>query len=179
MPSRRALLAASTGTLALFAGCADTLGSVAPTADPASADDLASYDCPPHGTSRERAVCSQTVDPESASVYLLPSRPVADSAAAIDLTLHNDSDTDLGFNPHTWMIHVERTTGWVEIEQQSQGNGALTVAPGETHTWTFEGAVRKINETVPLDSGTYTAEIGVPDPDGDDWLSCLALVSLR
>ncbi|EJN60118.1 hypothetical protein HSB1_07210 [Halogranum salarium B-1] len=45
--------------------------------------------------------------------------------------------------------------------------------------WSFEEAVGYINEAAAIGSGTYTAEINVPDPSTDDWITCLALFSIQ
>lgn len=178
--SRRAVLRSACTATALVSGCA-TLGSersAERTGSTPSSDEMAAYGCPPYESDAE-TVCSQTVDADSAPVYLLPSPTVGESAATLELVLSNASETDLTFNPYSWTIRTKGTSGWEEIEQLSSGSGKLTLAPGDTQTWTFEEVVRSVNESVPLDSGTYTAAVDVPDPRGDDWLSCLAVFGLR
>jgi uncharacterized cupredoxin-like copper-binding protein len=122
---------------------------------------------------------SHTVDTESASVYLLPTKATMDaSAATVDLTLYNESSTELEFNPYQWETMVHQSAGWEAIKTRISGDGRVTLPPGDTHTWTFSEVVDSINEQVTVDAGTYTAAIGVPDPDGEDWIRCLALIRL-
>jgi hypothetical protein len=135
------------------------------------------YGCPPTEFDEKPVVCSHTVDTESASVYLLVSRTPAESETPT-LTLHNDSSTELTFNPHSWSIKRKQASGWEPIEKRMSGDGKLTVAPGEIHAWTFEEVVRSINQQVALDPEIYAASITVPDPDSSEWIRCLALVRL-
>ncbi|MEF8899710.1 MAG: hypothetical protein V5A25_00585 [Halovenus sp.] len=174
---RRELLAATCASMAGFAGCSsgDT-GQENPTTTPTP---LSEYDCPPHESYAGAAVCSHTVNTGSTSVYLLPSETTVDaSTGTVELTLYNKSSTELVFNPYQWSIMRKLSSGWEPIEKRSSGNGRLTLSPGETHTWTFGEVVDFINEKVTVDAGTYTAGINVPNPDGSDWIRCIALFRL-
>jgi hypothetical protein len=175
---RRTLLSiVGSGAVVGLAGCAGH--SPTPTAaPPASPAPLESYDCPPAAPERTSVVCSHTVDPGEASVYLLPSERTGSERGSLDLTLHNDSTTDLTFNPYSWTVRHERTTGWERLERRSQGDGRLVVGSGETHTWTFESVVDTVDSEATVGPGTYAAEISVPDPTGSDWLDCVALFRL-
>lgn len=98
---------------------------------------------------------------------------------SLELTLTNGSETDLAFNPYLWSVRTKSASGWSEIEQESSGGGKLTVAAGGSETWTAETVIGYINESATLDSGAYSAAIDVPNPDGDDWITCLAVFGLR
>ena len=178
--SRRAV-AYSAGTgIALLSGCA-SFGleqSAEPMATPISAEEIASFKCPPYGDG-DATVCSQTVETESASVYLLPTPTIGDTPDTLELTLMNRSDTALSFNPYSWSVQKKGASGWSEIEQEISGNGKLTVPAGDSETWTFKTVVRYINESASLDSGAYSAALNVPNPDGNGWITCLAVFGLR
>ncbi|WP_254537887.1 hypothetical protein [Halomarina litorea] len=124
-------------------------------------------------------MCSQTVETDTASVYLLPSPTVGDAPDSLELTLTNESEADLTFNPYSWSVWKKSASGWSEIEQESSGGGKLTVAPGDSETWTAKTVVGYINESATLNSGAYSAAINVPNPDGDDWITCLAVFGIR
>lgn len=178
--SRRAVLCSAGTGIALLSGCTSfgSERSTDPTTTPVSADAIASVECPQSGDG-DATVCSQTVKTDAASVYLLPSPTVGDGPDSLELTLTNESGTALTFNPYSWTVWVKNASGWSEIEQQSSGDGKLTIAAGDSETWTVETVVGYVNESATLDSGAYSAAIDVPDPDGDDWITCLAVFGLR
>lgn len=140
--------------------------------------------CPPYETDRDRAVCSHTVDPETATLYLdpeprssrldggTPEREVA-------LTLHNRSTTDLRFNPHSWRLHRRSGGEWTALERQQAGDGTVTVPAGDARSWTLAEAAESIRAEPAFQPGLYAAEIGVPDPENDGWVACIALVELE
>ncbi len=97
---------------------------------------------------------------------------------SVELTLHNDSSTELILNPFQWTIRRQTTPEWETVEQRSSGNGRLALSPGATHSWTLGEVVDFVSPETSLEAGTYTAAIGVPDPDGSDWTRCLALIRL-
>ncbi len=174
---RRDLLALTGVSMVGFAGCSgsapdqgtQTTSSIQPS----------EYECPPHGSEAETAVCSHTVDPEAASVYLIPSNPTgAESPNEVDLTLHNNSSTELEFNPYQWKIKKKSTAGWKPIEARSSGNGRLTLPPSGTQKWTFGEVVEFSNATATVGPGTYTAGIRVPHPENSSWIRCLSLFHL-
>jgi len=178
--SRRAVLCSAGAGIALLSGCTSfgSEQSTDPTTSPVSADEIASFECPPSGDG-DATVCSQTVKTGVASVYLLPSPTVGDAPDSLELTLMNESETDLTFNPYTWSVWKKSASGWSEIEQQSSGDGNMTVPAGDSETWTVETVVGYINESAPLNPGAYSAAIDVPDPDGDDWKICVAVFGLQ
>ena len=142
------------------------------------------HSCPPYDTARDRAVCSQTADKDSEPVYLEPT-PVQSTlddgipTEEITLTLHNQSPSDLSFNPHSWRIRQKADSDWVELEQQLSGDGKLTISPNDMHSWSFTEALESIREDPEFETGLYAAELGVPDPDNNDaWVACIALVHL-
>ena len=196
MNRRQVLARIGTGAVIGLAGCnssaessdAPDQASPSPTtttdestlSDPTEID----YSCPPYDTARDRAVCSQTVDKDSEPVYLEPT-PVQSTlddgipTEEITLTLHNQSPSDLSFNPHSWRIRQKADSDWVELEQQLSGNGKLTISPNDTHSWSFTEALESIREDPEFETGLYAAELGVPDPDNNDaWVACIALVHL-
>ncbi|QLH80737.1 hypothetical protein [Halosimplex pelagicum] len=175
--NRRELLVATCASMAGLAGCSsDATGPGTSTITPTP---LSKYDCPPHDSYSGAAVCSHTVETGSASAYLLPSQTTVDaSTGTVELTLHNKSSTELEFNPYQWSILKRSSAGWNPIETRSSGNGQLTLSPGETHTWTFGEVVDFIDEEATVDTGTYIAGIDIPNPDGSDWIRCIALFRL-
>lgn len=178
--SRRAVLCSAGTGIALLSGCTSfgPAQSTDPTATPVSAEDIADFGCPP-ASDDTATVCSQTVETDASSVSLRPTPTVGDAPDSLELTLTNESETDLSFNPYSWSVWKKSASDWSEIEQKSSGHGELTVPAGNSETWTVETVVGYINETITLDSGAYAAAINVPNPDGDDWLTCLALFGLQ
>lgn len=171
------MLAATAASIAGFAGCSSgATEQGTPTTTPTP---LSEHECPSYDSYTGPAVCSHAVDTESASIYLLPSKTTVEASTdTVELTLYNESLTELEFNPHQWSIKTETSSGWEPVEKRISGNTKLTVSPGETHTWTVSEVVDSINQQVTLDVGTYIAEISVPNPDGSDWIRCIALFRL-
>lgn len=197
MRRRHLLAGAGIGSIGALVGC---LGSADPAADPEertnSADGGADDDrdrippaiddqpCPPYDTVRDRAVCSQTVDPDAAPVYLEPSperRALADGRPTdgIELTLYNQSRRSLTVNPASWTVWHDSGAGWEAFWQEYSIASRRTVAPGETTSWTFTEAVESVRRDPELEPGLYAAELGVPDPSSDEWIACIALVRLE
>ncbi|WP_135306002.1 hypothetical protein [Haloarcula amylovorans] len=164
----------------LLSGCTsfESEQSTNSTTTPVSATEIASLECPPSDDDDE-IVCSQTVEAGAASVYLLPTPTVGDTPDSLELTLTNASRTDRTFNPYSWSMWRKSASGWSEIEQRSSGSGKLTVTAGDSETWTVDTVIGYINESATLNSGAYAAAINVPNPDGDDWITCLAVFGLR
>jgi len=130
------------------------------------------------------AVCSHTVDPESAPVYLeaTPSRStLADGMPSeeVSLTLYNQFDTDITFNPHSWTVRRRSEEEWQKVRFQSTGDGTATLSSGESRSWTLTQVVESHREDAKFEPGTYTAEIGVPRPETDGWISCIATIRLE
>ncbi|SFB74508.1 hypothetical protein SAMN05444422_101668 [Halobiforma haloterrestris] len=195
MHRRRVLERASFGALLGLAGC---LGENNTADDPSDTESTASMDdtesaipdidaqsCPPYETDHDRVVCSHTVDPDSATVFLEPSprrSTVVDGTpeSEVTLTLHNRSDSELTFNPYSWQLRSDSGSGWRELQQDRAGNGTLTVSAGETHTWSLVDAVTAVREEPDLDPGLYAMELTVPDPEREsDRIACIALVRLE
>ena len=140
--------------------------------------------CPPVETAHDQAVCAHTVDPEATAVYLkpIPDRSHLGDGTPVDeitLTFHNQSSTELTFNPHSWRIWHKPDTEWGELEQDLAGDGQLTIPPASTHSWSFTEAVESIQAEPALVPGLYAAELGVPDPEySEEWVACIALLQL-
>ena len=181
MKRREFLALTGSGGVGL-AGCSGTpraSGDTPTVTTSGPAASLGSYGCPPSAPDRTEVVCSHTVDTDEAPVYLLPNERSVSDPASLELTIHNDSPSELAFNPHSWTVRHELETGWGRLERRSQGDGRLVVGGGETHTWTFEEVVDTIDAEAGTESGTYTAEISVPHPTGSDWLDCVALFRIE
>lgn len=184
MQRRRLLATVASGVAATSAGCLG-IGATSegePDDSTPAQPAIADQPCPPTATDRDSAVCSHTVDTESASVYLAanPRSATLDdgtTTAEITLRLHNESPRDLTFNPHSWTLSWKGDDGWETMEEELVGDGRVTVPPEGTHDWSFVDVVTAIRDEPALDAGLYAAEIGVPDADGD-WLACIALVQL-
>jgi len=174
---RRDLLVAASTVAAGLSGCARNASQPDGTTSPASTTiPLSEYECPPDNPTEDPVVCSHTVDTDAADIYLLTDQTTQSETPT--LTLHNDSSSDLEFNPFQWMVMQQQSSGWVPIEKRSSGNGRLVVASGGTHSWTFEEVVNYINEQLTVDAGTYTASIDIPNPNGSNWIRCVGLVRL-
>lgn len=161
-----------------LAGCSER-SSTPTAAPPAPPAPIESYGCPPAAPDRTGVVCSHTVDTDDAAVALLPSERITSSPKSLDLTLHNDSEADLTFNPYSWAVRRELTTGWGRLERTAQGDGRLVVGAGETRAWTFAEILESVDPKATPEPGTYTAEISIPDPGSSDWLACVALFRLE
>ena len=188
--NRRRLLAVCS-TLPLAAGCtgAPAGGGDAPDDTPTGSDGTdptptaGARRCPPFETARDRAVCSHTVK-RDAGVFVAatPKRSRLDDgrpAEEVTLTLHNRSDVELSFNPHSWRIHHDGGDGWTELDRETAGDGETTVAAGGTRSWSLLEAVESVRPDPDLDPGRHAAELGVPDPAGDGWVACIAFVRLE
>ena len=141
--------------------------------------------CPPFETARDRAVCSHTVE-RDASVFLAatPERSRLDDgtpAEEVMLTLHNRSDVELSFNPHSWRVHHDGGDGWTQLARETAGDGKTTVTPGGTRSSSLLEAVDSVRSDpdLNLDPGRYAAELGTPDPAGDGRVACIAFVRLE
>lgn len=164
---RRRLLGALGATIA-SAGCVNPLTQGTDTVSP---------DCPPGTLEFERrAVCSQTVEPGTTPVSLLPS-PVETGAPRKELafTLYNDASERIGFNPGGWRAWEFVDGEWGKIDGLT-ADGYATLAPGETRTWSIESMVAFTEyEFTP---GRYIAALDVNYTQGDTRLVCLALFSV-
>lgn len=192
--NRRTLLA-HMGTVAAIgsAGCHGGAALPGTSATETPADNrsetpvptIADQRCPPLETERKSTVCSHTVDPDSASVYIeaAPENAALNDGTPVEeitLTLHNQSSTELIFNPLSWSVWLDQGNGWEQLQQELSGNARLTVLPETTHSWTLTEVVASIREAPDFKPGLYVAEIGVPNPDiSDDWISCAALIRLN
>lgn len=181
MRRRRFLATLGAGAMGAIAGCPGGSDPSTPTADVPAIDD---QDCPPYAIDLDGVVCSHTVESTNAAVYLDANQTTAvlsngTPASEITLTLHNESTTDLEFNPHTWTISRRVDSGWRPLEEEIAGDEKVPLAGGETYSWSFVEAVESIRIDPALDPGLYAAEIGVPDPESNEaWLACIALVRL-
>lgn len=192
MNRRNLLIQLGSGAILCTAGCLGDPGSPndpeaenerdGETKTPDSSFSIVS--CPPYGPIHNRAVCSHTVDREAESVYLLPDREQATLSDGVpeeemSLKLHNQSSSELTFNPHNWRIWHKTDSEWEELERQLSGDGSVSVSAGETHSWSLVEAVESIQEDAVLVSGEYAAEIRVPDPETEgEWIACVSVVQL-
>lgn len=184
MNRRHFLAHVGAGTIIVAGGCLENTnaagnatGTPRPTID--------GQPCPPYAIDRDRTVCSHTIDPNTASVYLAsdPQSSTLDEGTPVDevtLTLYNQSATDLTFNPHSWRIWHRSNGDWSELDKQLAGDGVVTVSANDTYTWSFLEAVQTIREDPELNPGLYAAEIGTPHPDtADEWVACIALTQFK
>jgi hypothetical protein len=176
---RRGLLAAIAGAAAGGAGCLGGARTGAKrsreSTDRRSDVPLSEYPCPPYAADGE-AVCSHTVDTDEAEVYLLPSeRTTAEPREELRFTLYNRSSRSLVFNPYQWTISERSSDGWEAIERTVAGDGKLTLAPDDRHSWSAREIVEYVRPTFRFSPDDYAVEIGVPSPGGDDWLACVSV----
>ncbi|MFC6988081.1 hypothetical protein ACFQJD_03885 [Haloplanus sp. GCM10025708] len=174
---RRRLLATLGLSTASLGGCTGVLRR-SETSAAGDGATLSDYGCPPYAPEEAGVVCSHTVDTESAAVSLRPSTTEAESAKSVELTLHNDSETALEFNPSSWRVFERRDGEWTRLEPTVSGDGKVTVDPDTTHAWTFAEVVDYVDESATLTPGAYVAEISVPDPQGSDRVRLVAVFRL-
>lgn len=200
MNRRRLLAHVGASSLVSITGCLGTngtpAGSETETNPPSNESDAetdttnpetAAIDdqpCPPYKTDRDTAVCSHTVDTDTASVYLDASPEASEldngePSDEITLTLHNQSASELTFNPNSWNIYHNAGTEWKELQQKQSGDGMYTISEDETHSWSFMEAVESVEEELELERGLYAAELGVSFDNSDDWIACIALIRLN
>lgn len=140
--------------------------------------------CSPYPTGREWAACSEPAAESVAGVSMSvdpPSTTLVDGLPAdeVSLTVVNDSDSDLTFNPYSWRIRRYEQGNWSDVDGGMSGDGMVSVDAGESQSWTFTEAVEAVQPDPDLEPGLYTAEIGVPHPDADDeWIACIAFIRL-
>ena len=178
------------GSVSSLAGCLRDIG-IAPVSETVNSSDgpvgatpteIHEQPCPPYETTRDSAVCSHTVDTDKAAVYLEPNiehstlnngEPVED----ISLVFHNQSTSELTFNPHSWIVWHTVDTEWERVQSELSGDGSLTVSPEETHLWSLAEVLESIQMEPSLEPGLYGLELGVPAPQASNqWIACVALV---
>jgi hypothetical protein len=99
------------------------------------------YDCPSFRDA-SRTVCSHTSSGDE-PLRLVPEAdrfdnyPYSDDVQSLSITLHNDSDAEVGFNPYDWQLHVRDETDWRFLGPCAVPEPWITVAPGETFTWSL------------------------------------------
>lgn len=141
-------------------------------------------DCPPVESGRDRIVCSHSNEVEEEPIRLEPTveYTLLDGDTPIEdlrLVLINDSTDALEFNPHTWRIWRYADGDWSELEGGLSVDGAVTVDPDESTDWGLLHPFESIQSDPDVKAGTYAFEIGVPDPAGEGWLGCVAIVTLE
>ncbi|WP_138004531.1 hypothetical protein [Halalkalirubrum salinum] len=188
---RRDLLASiGAGSTIGLAGCLGDVEILMPPAsrnnfngtEDAERPEIADIPCPPYKSDHDRSICSHVGDTDTAAVSLMvrPERTTLDDGTPtedITLTFHNQSASDLRFNPHSWRFWYHSNGEWTQLPQNVSGSGLLTVSAGASYSWSFSEAIESIQPNPTLDPGLYAAEIGVPDPiHSDQWVGCMALV---
>jgi hypothetical protein len=115
--------------------CAEAVGP------PPSSTDPADYPCPSFRDATA-TVCSHTSD-DDAPLRLVPESdrfdtyPYSDDVQSLSITLHNDADTEVGFNPYDWQFHVRDEDDWRFLGPCAVPEPWTTVAPGGTFTWSL------------------------------------------
>lgn len=203
---RRTLLAAVGSSLLAVSGCTATSSnsdetpenggntSETPTDTPAgngqegdaAGASFADVPCPSFADSPDRTVCSHTRASDTA-VYLTVSTEVFtpttsdDSVETMAITLHNDSDTQFGLNPHEWAIKRQTASGWTHVAPQEYVEPWYTLDAGETYTYTLSVQPHPTPQedthaiTEDLSSGTYAFQLtgflgdtAADGPSGDE-----------
>lgn len=177
MNRRRFVAQLGAGTAIGSSGCLEHIGVLG------TSSSITTEPCPPFATDADHAVCSHTVSPDTATVYLSPDPETSslDSgtpAHEITLTLYNHSSTELRFNPHSWRIWSKAIDGWSSLEQQQSGNGVVAVGAQDAFTWSFTEAVESVRLDPTLNPGLYAAELSVPAPTSEGRVACIAVVKL-
>jgi hypothetical protein len=166
-----------TGVAILGSGC---IGSLAENAQKTrtTEKDVLEYPCPPYSIEANQVVCSQTVDPEDALIYLLPSEATT-SGETVEFTLHNHSSRPLKFNPHSWEIRSRERDRWREVEEKVSVDGVLELDSGAEESWSLTEILNDVDPNRQLDRGTHAVQLRVPDPrDGNGSLACIAVFQL-
>lgn len=146
--------------------------------------------CPPFDTDTDRTVCYRTQSDDE-PIWISVSHPdwtivVGDNTVETNIfTLHNESDTDLRFNPHNWALYEEMSTDWKKISEDGN-NGAVTIASGGTYRWSLSRVSHPSPNsenteyiTVDVGVGKYAFLVNVPDSLGDGSLACIAVFSVH
>lgn len=198
---RRAFLA---GAVFILTGCiqnsssSDPRNSKPPTT--ATRTPTATSACPPFNTSTNQTVCYPP-QPENAPIWLSVAHPswevnTTDTTVETNVfTLHNNSDTNLKFNPYNWKLHKRTDTGWSDNLRQTIGDGFVIVAPDERYRWSFSliphpSPNAKNTEYITVNEGNFTFKggiderkyaflISVPDSTSkEEWITCIATFTL-
>jgi hypothetical protein len=91
------------------------------------------------------------------------------------ITLHNARSQPVEFNPGNWDIHTNRGSGWRKVEQTIVADGKVTLAEGETRTWSLSRIVSEYNDSYRFQPGDYSATLSVLDPERDEYVACISL----
>jgi hypothetical protein len=150
--------------------------------------------CPPFETDADRTICFRTRS-DSESIWLGVSHAdwtidtTDDTIETNSFKLHNESDTTLRFNPHSWELyeqqHKQTSTKWKEFSRQD-GSDHVSLAPNETYHWSLSRQPHPSPNTehtdyitADIDTGRYAFVVRIPDPRRDASIACLARFSLE
>lgn len=146
---------------------------------------LEEYDCPPFdgGAEWTPAVCSHTVDPESAEVHLQPSVERTADPEELAFTLSNDSSQRLRIDPWHWRLRTQGDLRWRAVEYTGgvasgggAANGSVEVPPGETHRWDAMALAEHFaGWEFDFPPSTYLLGVEVSKPDANGRVRCAAL----
>lgn len=142
--NRRAFLRkiATVSGIGMMGGCLD---SSAQGSDPqdATMNTSTTTDCHSFMPDVDTVICSDSGAGENIPVYLASSVQTftvvtTDQAVeTLDLTLHNQSDHPFVVNPGAWVILRRTSNDWHESAAGDQFEQSITVAPGDSHTWSL------------------------------------------
>ena len=170
---KRRTLISSLGAIA-----ASTVGCLGESDASTGGEPFSEIPCPPFPTSGDRSTCSHVADDRRYSVYVFP-EPEESTLEAfgdeIEVMLHNDSERDIEFNPHSWTIHRRGNGEWTELEPTVVGDGKTIVESGGTRAWTLSEIIERIEPDTDFRAGTYAASITIGSTD----TTCIGLFRLH
>lgn len=100
-------------------------------------------DCPSFMSDVDTVVCSDRGAGENPAVYLASGTQTfivdtSDSAVeTLRLTLHNQSNSPFVVNPGAWILMRRTSDGWRKRVAGDQFEHSITVASGDSHTWSL------------------------------------------
>lgn len=203
MRRRRFIGGAGSAMLAAVAGCISgnddepSTGSEddgTPTDETPDGDDpFVDASCPSFSDSADRTVCAHK--DHDADVYPTLSEQVFapttgdDSVETLQIQLHNESDSNLGLNPHEWALKRQTDDGWEHVAPEEYIEPWYTVKSGEVYTWLVSVEThpspsddRTLSVVEDLDAGTYAFQVtGVLEGDADDGprIECIGLFEVE
>lgn len=166
------------------------LASVAVAPALAGCSDILGLSCAPFDTHADRTVCyeSQSDDEPvwldvSSTVWNVNTRD--NILETYDITLHNDSNGSISFNPHAGEIYLSSLNDWNKITNADR-NGTVDLDSGGTYHWLLTqkphpspNAENTEYITANTDGPECAFLIRVSDPRTDGSLACVLVFNIE
>lgn len=141
---RRAFLqnAATVGGVGMTGACLST-GYSGNSQQNISTNKSTTANCPSFVSDVDTVICADGGVIEDQPVYLEPDTQTFtivttnQTVEALGLTLHNQSDDPFVVGPNAWVIIRWTDDNWTESTSGDRTEQSITVAPGNTHTWSL------------------------------------------